>query len=325
MLACATFPLIWVGGLVTTYDAGMAVPDWPTTYGYNLFLYPLTTWIAGPWDLFIEHGHRLLGALVGVITIALVVATWKSERRTWLRWAVLAALALVIFQGVLGGQRVVRNSRQLAQIHGIIGPAFFTLSVFLVAATSKWWRQAKQPAPGLGDYFVSAWMMAGLALLQLVLGSQLRHVDSFTSSGTFSACVAFHITGALLLLVMATAVSISACRQFKSYRELRWPAAALGMLVACQVALGAGTWIVKYGWPPIAANLGLEVAVIVQAESLLQAMVTTAHVASGSLILALSVAWASKVTRLSTAKLTPAADSSESPTDHRDLMAGSIA
>ena len=64
---CATFPLIWVGGLVTTYDAGMAVPDWPNTYGYNLFLYPWQTWLSGPWDLFIEHGHRLLGALVGMI------------------------------------------------------------------------------------------------------------------------------------------------------------------------------------------------------------------------------------------------------------------
>ena len=62
VLVCATFPLIWVGGLVTTYEAGMAVPDWPTTYGYNLFLYPWQTWICGPWDLFIEHGHRLLGA-----------------------------------------------------------------------------------------------------------------------------------------------------------------------------------------------------------------------------------------------------------------------
>ena len=58
VLVCATFPLIWVGGLVTTYEAGMAVPDWPTTYGYNLFLYPWQTWILGPWDLFIEHGHR---------------------------------------------------------------------------------------------------------------------------------------------------------------------------------------------------------------------------------------------------------------------------
>ncbi len=65
-LVCTVFPLIWVGGLVTTYDAGMAVPDWPGTYGYNMFLYPWTSWLAAPWDLFIEHGHRLLGSLAGI-------------------------------------------------------------------------------------------------------------------------------------------------------------------------------------------------------------------------------------------------------------------
>src|SRR4029077_11054524 len=71
LLASATFPLLWVGGLVTSYDAGMAVPDWPTTYGYNLFLYPWQSWVLGPWDLFIEHGHRLFGAAVGLLSIAL--------------------------------------------------------------------------------------------------------------------------------------------------------------------------------------------------------------------------------------------------------------
>ena len=65
LVVCLVWPLIWVGGLVTTNDAGMAVPDWPNTYGYNLFLYPYDTWFFGPFDLFIEHGHRLLGAVVG--------------------------------------------------------------------------------------------------------------------------------------------------------------------------------------------------------------------------------------------------------------------
>ena len=69
LLVCRDVSLIWVGGLVTTYEAGMAVPDWPSTYGYNLFLYPWQTWLPGPWDLFIEHGHRLLGATVGLLTI----------------------------------------------------------------------------------------------------------------------------------------------------------------------------------------------------------------------------------------------------------------
>src|SRR5436190_14526246 len=95
LLVCATFPLIWVGGLVTTYDAGMAVPDWPGTYGYNLFLYPFSTWWSGPWDLFVEHGHRLLGAIAGMLTIGFVIAVWLGDSRRWMRDAALAALALV--------------------------------------------------------------------------------------------------------------------------------------------------------------------------------------------------------------------------------------
>ena len=98
-LACATFPLVWVGGLVTTTDAGMAVPDWPNTYGYNLFLYPWQSWLAGPWDLFVEHGHRMLAATVGLITIGMLVVFMRLERRNWVRGMGFAALGLVIFQG----------------------------------------------------------------------------------------------------------------------------------------------------------------------------------------------------------------------------------
>ena len=107
MLVCATFPLIWVGGLVTTYDAGMAVPDWPNTYGYNLFLYPWQTWLFGPFNVFIEHGHRLLGAAVGLIAIALVSVTWRCDSRTWVKSLAAATLVAVIFQGLLGGLRVI--------------------------------------------------------------------------------------------------------------------------------------------------------------------------------------------------------------------------
>jgi cytochrome c oxidase assembly protein subunit 15 len=110
LLALIVFPLIWVGGLVTTSDAGMAVPDWPNTYNYNMFAYPIRDWFLGPWDLFVEHGHRLLGSLSGIIAIALCVVTFLMDRRTSVRrWSILI-LALVIGQGILGGQRVVRES-----------------------------------------------------------------------------------------------------------------------------------------------------------------------------------------------------------------------
>ena len=79
---------------MTTTDAGMAVPDWPNTYGYNLFLYPWQTWLAGPWDLFIEHGHRLLAATVGMLTIALLVVLLRTDDRRWMKRLGFAALGV---------------------------------------------------------------------------------------------------------------------------------------------------------------------------------------------------------------------------------------
>src|SRR5215212_6449864 len=138
-LACATFPLVWVGGLVTTTDAGMAVPDWPNTYGYNLFLYPWQSWLAGPWDLFVEHGHRMLAALVGIITIGMLFVLMRLERRNWVRGTGFAALALVMFQGALGGMRVLFDERTLAMLHGMTGPLFFGITVALAVITSRTW------------------------------------------------------------------------------------------------------------------------------------------------------------------------------------------
>src|SRR3954454_10482543 len=139
-LTCATFPLVWVGGLVTTTDAGMAVPDWPNTYGYNLFLYPWQTWLAGPWDLFVEHGHRMLAASVGLITIFLLVVLMRFDHRNWVRGVGVAALCLVIFQGALGGMRVLFDERTLAMLHGMTAPLFFGVTVPLSGITSRAWR-----------------------------------------------------------------------------------------------------------------------------------------------------------------------------------------
>src|SRR5271154_7161274 len=139
VLVCATFPLIWVGGLVTTYDAGMSVPDWPTTFGYNLFLYPWQTWLLGPWDLFIEHGHRLFASLVGLLTIILCVTLWVTKQPKWLKTLGLIALGGVIFQGVLGGMRVLLDERTLAMTHGCVGPAFFAFAAALAVVTSRRW------------------------------------------------------------------------------------------------------------------------------------------------------------------------------------------
>ncbi|MDP1559837.1 MAG: hypothetical protein Q8M16_00385, partial [Pirellulaceae bacterium] len=140
LTAATVFPLIWAGGLVTTTKAGMAVPDWPGTYGYNMFLYPWTTWFFGPWDLFIEHGHRLLGSLAGIWCLLLVGATWLRPTTTRVRALALGALTLVILQGVMGGVRVLNVDREIARIHGCLGPAFFAYLLGLTVVTSRWWK-----------------------------------------------------------------------------------------------------------------------------------------------------------------------------------------
>src|SRR5205814_5287740 len=104
LTAAATFPLIFMGGLVTSKHAGMSVPDWPNSYGYNMFLFPPRLWIGG---ILYEHAHRLMGSVVGMLSIALCAVGWRVEQRRWVRWLCAAVLGAVIFQGVLGVLRVV--------------------------------------------------------------------------------------------------------------------------------------------------------------------------------------------------------------------------
>src|ERR1043165_6588072 len=102
--ACATVPLLFIGGLVTSKGAGLAVPDWPTSFGYNMFLYPWSKMVG---NIFYEHSHRLFASAVGFLTIVLAVTFWFKEDRPWVRWLALGALGLVIAQGIVGGLRVV--------------------------------------------------------------------------------------------------------------------------------------------------------------------------------------------------------------------------
>src|SRR5205085_2725076 len=92
-VAAATFPLIFMGGLVTSHGAGMSVPDWPNSYGYNMFLFPPRLWIGG---ILYEHTHRLMGTVVGMLSIALAITSWAVEKRRWVRLLAAATLAAVI-------------------------------------------------------------------------------------------------------------------------------------------------------------------------------------------------------------------------------------
>jgi len=300
LLVCATFPLIWVGGLVTTYKAGMAVPDWPTTFGYNPFLYPLATWINGPWDLFIEHGHRLIGSLVGLLSIVLVVVVFRFDRRSWLRAAAIGELLLVISQGVLGGMRVRLDARLLAQIHGCVGPLVFALAVALAVWTSRRWLategldQNAADATRLGrsanKFRRLAFLTTALAYVQLVLGSQLRHVQVGADTSVFRAALWLHLLVAAALAAHVVSVAWRAASFRGAAAGVTTPAYCLLGLLVAQLALGASTWVVKYGFPANwFSQYAWAQAFVVSQESRAQALITTAHVATGSLILVTSL------------------------------------
>jgi cytochrome c oxidase assembly protein subunit 15 len=177
---CATFPLIFMGGLVTSHQAGMSVPDWPNSYGYNMFLFPPRLWIGG---ILYEHTHRLMGTVVGLLSITLVVASfvskWAGKRERILAAAVLAA---VIFQGVLGGLRVVLVKLDLAIVHACVAQAFFCLVAFVALATSRWWHQFKEPSLGeraKGHVLVMLGLVTVAAIyLQLIVGAMMRHFQA---------------------------------------------------------------------------------------------------------------------------------------------------
>jgi cytochrome c oxidase assembly protein subunit 15 len=177
LTAAATFPLIFMGGLVTSHGAGMSVPDWPNSYGYNMFTFPPSIWLsrqAG--GIFYEHSHRLLGSLVGILSIVLTAWTWLTEPRRWVRWLATAVLAAVIVQGVLGGLRVVLVELDLAIVHACFAQAFFCLAALMVVVTSRWWTTADtERAPADRPLLRIAATLVAVIYLQLVAGAVMRH------------------------------------------------------------------------------------------------------------------------------------------------------
>src|SRR6267143_3923158 len=136
--AIATLLLIWSGGMVTSKGVGLAVPDWPNSFGYNMFLFPISRWVGG---VFLEHTHRLIASLVGLLTIGLCIATWLIEDRRWVKWLASIAVLAVIVQGVLGGLRVTEHNALLGLFHGCLAQSFLALMATLGLVTSPFWSR----------------------------------------------------------------------------------------------------------------------------------------------------------------------------------------
>ncbi len=284
----ATFLLVVAGGLVTSKEAGLAVVDWPNSFGYNMFLYPLSRMTGG---VYYEHAHRLFGALVGLTTLVLAWYLWRRDGRRFVHGLVGTAAMLVILQGILGGLRVTGSftlstlpedmapSIALAVAHGVLGQLFLALLVGLAVAVSGHWREAPaavERTTAGGDHTLQAVLVATL-VVQLVLGAIQRHL---------AQGLIVHITLAAVVTMVAV---IAGARAWGFYHGV-WPVQRLGQLliglVSVQVALGIAALAVTQGQAVVGSPTTLEVTI------------TTAHQAFGALLLAASVALAVWTRRL---------------------------
>jgi heme a synthase len=264
--ACATFPLLFIGGLVTSKGAGLAVPDWPTTFGYNMFLYPWSKMVG---NIFYEHSHRLVASAVGFLTIALALSLWLQEPRKWLRWLGVAALALVVVQGVLGGLRVTLLEHSLAIVHASLAQAFFALTVSLALFTSKEWREkiAEVPLADYGRLRRLAAVTTGLIYLQVMFGAVLRHTGLRLDA---------HLLFAALVTLHVVLLTVRIFKDHSDHRRLTRPALFLSAMLLLQLFLGTVSYLGKFTTilrMPIDATVFL----------------TTTHLAVGALMLVTSL------------------------------------
>jgi len=186
--------------------------------------------------------------------------------------------------------RVVLGDRTLAMVHGCFGPAFFALCAATAVITSHRWQEylSRDGSIRVGSGLVALFAtIPVLSYSQLVLGAQLRHVQPNAAPGVFAMIVATHVIVAFLLWLFTVVawLKIRRCGDLTLSR----PAGLLIGLVAVQIALGVGTWVVNYGWPAILAWVPGSAGFLVRAKGFSDSIIVTSHVATGSLILAVSV------------------------------------
>ena len=278
LVAACTVVLIAAGGMVTSTDSGLSVPDWPTTYGENMFTFPLEKMVGG---IFYEHGHRLIASTVGFLTIVLAAWTWRIDRRRWVRRLGAAALVAVIGQGLLGGITVMFFLPAPVSVgHAGLAQLFFCMTVALALFTSPGWR-AQRPAVDDARLRLVAAATTVAVYLQILIGATVRHTEAGLAIPDFplafgrlvppewSTAIAVHYAHRVGALIVVGAILATALHVWWHHRDrpgLRRPAALLVLLVALQATLGA--FVVWTGLQPI---------------------VNTAHVVNGALVLATSL------------------------------------
>lgn len=240
----ATFLLLMLGGTVSSKGVGMAVPDWPTTFGENMFTYPLSKMVGG---VFYEHSHRLLGSLVGFLTISLTTLILFKEERRWLKYLSIIALFAVIAQGVMGGLRVVEISKSWAVAHGAFAHAFFGLIVSIAIFLSDFWKKGTAIISGEGVNNIRMICLTGSVAiyLQLIFGAIYRHTGNL-----LWVHLIFAIVVAVISFLMADAVG----KKSTDIKLLKRASTLLVILLIVQLTTGLTAFMTKLISPdPITA------------------------------------------------------------------------
>lgn len=270
-LACCTLLLVVAGGVVTSRDAGLSVPDWPLSYGK---LMP-----AMEGGIFYEHGHRMIATMVGMFTIVSMAWILRAEKRGWMRWLGVAALLAVIAQGVLGGMTVLYLLPWwISSSHASLAQLFFSTTVAIAIFTSPMWlrapesveEDARHPIRGL------SLAMPFFVLGQLFLGAAARH----KAIGSI-----YHICGSPLVTFVVLWVSLRILLHYSRNRELRTGALLLIGVTMTQVFLGIAAYMTRIAYPDAVQPMPLMVTF------------TVLHVATGALTLATGISMAILVRR----------------------------
>ena len=286
LVAASTALLIAAGGMVTSTGSGLSVPDWPNTYGWFMFSFPMSKWVGG---IRYEHTHRLIASTVGFLTIILAVWTWRVEPRAWVRRLGVAALAAVILQGLLGGLTVLLLLPPAVSIgHAGLAQLFFCITLTLAVVSSPSWKALSTPA---NDVMLRRLTLITTVLIysQILVGATMRHVGAGLAIPTFplafghvlppvwSSAIAIHFAhriGALLVLLAVFATAGHVWHWHPGRREFTRPAILLVLFVCLQATLGAFVVL-----------------------SSLQPIINTAHVVNGALVLGTSLVLTLRVYR----------------------------
>lgn len=316
LLTAATIaPMLFIGGLVTSTNSGMAVPDWPNTFGSNMFLYPLGPRVAVTMgktyeDVFFEHAHRLFGTFIGLTVLVLMIWTLRTDARRWVRRLAIAAFALVALQGLLGGIRVNEGhiqaeldkvGRYYSMAHGILAQLVFGVVIVLAVVLGSLFRAAPEivragdaPADAATAKRLKTFATALLhsLILQLLLGAAYRHLRH---DHVLWAHIGFSIIVTVAALTAGFMLTTLAGTIGRRVATLGW---ALVVGVVLQFLMGWVTFLFGSGQR--------------DATTASEAIIRTLHQANGAMVLALATAayvWALRVKHLAA----PASSSGPAP------------